>query len=247
MLKKDTAICIRAVDYSETSQIVTLFTRNNGKLSAIAKGSKRAKSKFDGPIEIFSYGEIVFSDSNKDKLATLTEFQQRTALSPAAKGLFVLNCCLFAAELLGSVTEEYDAHRQLFDSFVQFLKDIENAEAGPNKSGYVLSLLILFQLNLLKEVGLQPILKSCVNCKRPYQPNRQESFFSHSANGLVCRDCEVSFPDRIKISHKAAEVLSDLNKLPKANYNTLREIEKLLISHFTDTLNKPPKMAKHVL
>ncbi|MFQ6036643.1 MAG: DNA repair protein RecO, partial [Sedimentisphaerales bacterium] len=56
MLIKDTAICIRAVDYSETSQIVTFFTRATGKIRAIAKGSKRPKSAFDGPIEILSFG-----------------------------------------------------------------------------------------------------------------------------------------------------------------------------------------------
>ena len=53
MLTKDTAICIRTVDYSETSQIVTFFTRAKGKLTAIAKGSKRPKSAFDGTVEIF--------------------------------------------------------------------------------------------------------------------------------------------------------------------------------------------------
>ena len=63
MLTKDTAICIRAVDYSETSQILTFFSRDNGKFSAIAKGSKRPKSAFDGPIEIFAYGKIVFTST----------------------------------------------------------------------------------------------------------------------------------------------------------------------------------------
>ena len=53
MLNKDTAICIRALDYSESSQIVTFFTRATGKVDAIAKGSKRTGSRFDGPIEIF--------------------------------------------------------------------------------------------------------------------------------------------------------------------------------------------------
>src|SRR4030042_3053482 len=94
MLTKDIAICIRATDYSETSQIVTLFTRINGKINAIAKGSKRPKSAFDGPIEVFSYGKIVFSDSSREKLATLTEFQQTPAFSCTADNLFALNCCL---------------------------------------------------------------------------------------------------------------------------------------------------------
>ena len=92
MLTKDTAICIRTTDYSETSQIVTLFTKAAGKISAIAKGSKRPKSAFDGPLEVLSYGRIVFSDSNREKLATLTEFQQNPAFSCSADNLFVLNC-----------------------------------------------------------------------------------------------------------------------------------------------------------
>ena len=81
MLTKDAAICIRAVDFSETSQIVTFFARANGKVSVIAKGSKRAKSAFDGPIEILSFGKIVFSNSTREKLSTLTEFEQQAGFA----------------------------------------------------------------------------------------------------------------------------------------------------------------------
>jgi len=102
MLTKDMAICIRAVDYSETSQIVTLFTRDTGKIGAIAKGSKRPKSTFDGPIEILSHGQILFADSYKDKLATLTEFEQEPTLLNLRKNLFAMYCCYFAAELVWS-------------------------------------------------------------------------------------------------------------------------------------------------
>ena len=124
MLTKDSAICIRAVDYSETSQIVTFFARATGKFTAIAKGSKRPKSAFDGPIEVFSLGQIVFSDSNREKLATLTEFQQRLSLAGLSKNLFALNCASFAIELLNSLTDDYDPHPQLFDSLLQFLQNI---------------------------------------------------------------------------------------------------------------------------
>ena len=100
MLAKDIAICIRAVDYSETSQILTFFARETGKISAIAKGSKRPKSAFDGPIEVFSQGKIVFSSPNREKLATLTEFEQQPTTGGLLNDLFALNCCLFGAELL---------------------------------------------------------------------------------------------------------------------------------------------------
>ena len=240
MLTKDAAICIRALDYSETSQIVTFFTRATGKISAIAKGSKRPKSAFDGPIEVFSHGKIVFSDSNKEKLATLTEFEQQPGLDSLRTNLFALNCSLFAAELVSNLTDEYDPHPQLFDNFLQFL---QNA----NEHRDTLVSLILFQLSLLKEVGLKPILNACANCKNFLSSDWAQIYFSSSANGLICRDCESSFPDKIRLTKNAANCLSNLKLIGEANEKTLNEIEKILISHFTEILHHPPKMAKYIL
>lgn len=240
MLTKDFAICIRAVDYSETSQIVTFFARTTGKITAIAKGSKRQKSAFDGPIEVFSHGKIVFSDSSREKLATLTEFEQQASFTRLANTLFSLNCGLFATELINSLTDDYDPHPDLYDNFLQFLHD-------SNQMQNALVLLILFQLALLKEIGLQPILNACVNCKNKFNLNWPQSYFSSSANGLVCKDCENSFPDRIVLSKDAANCLSNLKSIAKADQKSLNQIEKVLVYHFTELLNRPPKMAKHVL
>ncbi len=242
MLTKDAAICIRALDYSETSQIVTFFTRTTGKISAIAKGSKRPKSAFDGPIELFSYGKIVFSDSTKEKLATLTEFEQQLGVDSLRTNLFALNCASFAAELVNLLTNEYDPHPELFDSFLQFLQNTcEHRDT--------LSLLILFQLSLLKEIGLQPILNACANCKTQYtiRNTQYDVYFSSSANGLICKDCEASFPDKVRLTNSAANCLANLKLIAESDKKTLNEIEKVLIYHFTETLGHPPKMAKHIL
>jgi len=249
MLTKDLAICIRALDYSETSQIVTFFTRATGKISAIAKGSKRPKSAFDGTIEIFSFGKIVFSDSNKEKLATLTEFEQQPGFTHLRSNLFALNCCLFGTELLSGLTNEYDPHPELFDNFLQFLQNANERRATNDERRVTLSLLILFQLALLKEVGLQPILSYCVNCKTRYEirATRDEVYFSSSANGLICKDCEASFPDKIRLTGNAANCLTNLKMIAESEEKTLNEIEKVLIYHFTELLHKPPKMAKHIL
>jgi DNA repair protein RecO (recombination protein O) len=248
MLTKDLAICIRTVDYSETSQVVTFFARQTGKISAIAKGSKRPKSAFDGPIEILSHGKILFADSGRDKLATLTEFEpayNSPDLAGPRSDFFVLNCCFFAAELLNNFTHDYDPHPELFDSFLHFLQSTEQHETRHK----MLAALILFQLGLLKEIGLQPILSSCVNCKTKYEirDTRYEAYFSSAANGLVCRDCEPSFPDKIRLSKNAAACLTSLKKIPDAAEKTLQEIEEILVRHFTELLGRPPKMAKHIL
>ncbi len=243
MLTKDSGLCIRAVDYSETSQILTLFTRANGKISAIAKGSKRPKSAFDGPIEVFSHGKIVFSDSTREKLATLTEFEQQPGFTNLANNLFALNCCFFATELVDKLTDDYDPHPELFDSFLRFLQDAN--EEGRK----ALSLLILFQLTLLKEIGLQPILNACVNCKTSHESltTSHEIYFSSFANGLICRDCEASFPDKIRLTKMAANCLANVKLIAEADEETLNEIEKILIYHFTEILGRPPKMAKYIL
>jgi len=246
MLTKDMAICIRAVDYSETSQVVTFFSRTTGKISVIAKGSKRPKSAFDGAIEIFSHGKIVFSDSNKEKLATLTEFEQQSNFGRLAENLFALNCSFFAVELINLLTEEYDPHPGLFDSFLQFLQKANEQQAGTNNRQDTLSLLILFQLALLKEVGLEPILKTCANCKTNFSAAWPEVYFSSLANGLICRDCEDSFPDKMRLTGATASPLSNLNLLADSQEKTLDEIEKVLVYHFTELLHKRPKMAKYV-
>jgi DNA repair protein RecO (recombination protein O) len=256
MLTKDLAICIRATDFSETSQILTLFTRAAGKISAIAKGSKRPKSAFDGPLEVFSYGEIVFSDSSREKLATLTEFQQQPGFADLANNLFALNCCLFGAELVNSLTNEYDPHPELFDGFLQFLQNANEYQASSIEHRKMLVLLILFQLTLLREIGLMPILNACANCKTRYSAGRltaeqratsDEFYFSSLANGLVCRDCEASFPDKIILTKNAANCLANTKLIAETNKKTLSEIEKILVHHFTELLHRPPKMAKYVL
>ena len=250
MLTKDLAICIRAVDYSETSQIVTFFTKETGKIAAIAKGSKRPKSAFDGPIEVFSHGRIVFSDSSREKLATLTEFESAyggPGFTGLRNNLFALNCCLFGAELLNNLTNEYDPHPELFDSFLQFLQDTNEGRGTRDERRKTLSLLILFQLTLLRETGLQPILNACANCKSDFSENWPQSYFSSSANGLICRDCEGSFPDKIRLTKTAANCLSNLKLLAQSEEQMLNEVEEVLIHHFTELFHKPPKMAKYIL
>ena len=250
MLTKDIAICIRAVDFSETSQIVTFFARASGKVSAIAKGSKRPKSTFDGPIEILSFGKIVFSNSTKEKLATLTEFQSAyggPGFANLPRDLFTLNCGLFAAELVNHLTNDHDPHPELFDRFLQFLKSANEQQAESNGRRDMLGLLIVFQLVLLKEVGLRPILDACGNCKSNFHAGWPESYFSSSANGLICRDCEPSFPDKIRLTKNAAACLANLKQIAKSQEKTLSEVERLLASHFTELLGHMPRMAKHIL
>ncbi|MHC4521691.1 MAG: DNA repair protein RecO, partial [Planctomycetota bacterium] len=234
MLTKDRAVCLRAVDYSETSQVVTFFARLAGKIGAIAKGAKRPKSAFDGPIEVLSFGDIVCTTGSTQKLATLTEYQQQPPRGGLRKNLFALDSALFAAELLNQLTHDHDPHPVLFDQFIQFLQDLEEEATGHQRRDIMLRL-ILFQLALLREVGLRPNLNACANCKRAFSADWRESYFSSAANGIVCQDCEMSFPDKIRLRTRSVTGLANLRQLADAPERTLDDIERVLIHHFTET------------
>ena len=243
MLKKDKALCLRTVYYSETSQVVTLFTAQTGKLSAIAKGSRRPKSAFGGAIEVFSLGDIVYAPPRGGKLATLTEFEQKNLFMGLRKKLFCLNSALFAAELLSEFTQDNDPHKDLFETVIQFLTDTANAQNDLT----ILGLLILFQLTLLNEVGTKPVLNQCANCNTAYIQNWPQTFFSSSANGMICPDCDQAFVDKVRLSKQSAAALNDLKLIAQTDQKTLNQVEKVLIYHFTELIGKPPKRAKYFL
>lgn len=242
MVERDIAICLRKTDYSDTSQIVTLFTRGGGKVSAIAKGAKRAKSAFDGPIEIFSFGEVLYvRKEGGEGLCMLREFSQEARLVGLRGNLYALNAGLFAAELTKKLTEDGDPHEGLFDSLVRFLEDVQTQREEPD----VLRRLIVFEMTLLREAGLFPVFDRCANSGEAYHGKWPEVYFSSDANGILSPGSEGAFVDKMLISTQAAYLLGHLSEIGRAPDGVLRETERILVYHFTHLLRKPPRMAKY--
>ncbi len=242
MVERDVAICLRKTDYSDTSQIVTLFTRAGGKISAIAKGAKRAKSAFDGPIELFSYGPVMYVRKEGGQgLFTLREFSQQAKFAGLRVNLHALNAGLFAAELTEKLTEEGDPHEGLFDNLERFLEDVQVQREQVD----VLRRLIVFELGLLREVGLFPVFDRCANSGELYRGKWLEVYFSSDANGILSPDSEGAFVDKMLISPQTAWVLGHLSEIGNAKEGVLHEAERVLVYHFTHLLRRPPKMARY--
>jgi DNA repair protein RecO (recombination protein O) len=243
MLKKDHAICIRCVDYSETSQVVTMFCRQAGKTGMMAKGSRRPKSPFGGPIEVFSHGEIVFSEHAEGKLSTLTEFERQGEFTLLRRRLTSLNAAFFGAELVNLLTTDKDPHAEVFDDFLLFLGNLEQA----GRDAEALQLLIVFQLGLLGRLGMGLVLGRCANCSTSHESPWPTYFFSSTSHGIVCRDCEGSFSDRIQVSREAGACLVEPKAIASASDRTLAEVEKTIICHLSAVMNRAPRMAKYFL
>jgi DNA repair protein RecO (recombination protein O) len=243
MQEKDTAICLRCVNYSETSQVVTLLTRAHGKIACMAKGSKRPKSATDGPIELFSFGPVVFSAPKEEGLAALREFPQESRFRPLRQNLFVLNCGLLAAELIESFTENSDPHEGLFDTFVQFLDTVGTRR----QKNLQLADLIAFELTLLNEIGVGLVTQRCANCSTAFSNHWKSAYFSNEVNGLVCPACESSFIDKTRLDVAAAAGLSQMENLKKLPPPALETLHKAMLRHFTALLHRPPKLASFFL
>src|SRR3954468_9792106 len=131
-LLRDRCICVRKVEYSETSQILTLFGRDQGMVRVIAKGAHRrtkaGASKFDGGVDLLDIGEAVFTHRSERDLGTLCEWSLREGHLELRKDLRAMYLGLYAAELVGTLFEEHDPHGELFERFEQTIVDLPTSK-----------------------------------------------------------------------------------------------------------------------
>jgi len=152
---KDTAICIRHVDWSETSQVVALLTREHGKVAGVAKGAKRmspsAVARYSGGIELLTAGEIVGIIKASAELATLTEWNLLDPHPHLRRDYEAMNLALYASDLCGAMLADHDPHPAVFDAMRTLLQGLADV-AGRH------ALLLRFQWTLLGEAGYAPDL-----------------------------------------------------------------------------------------
>ncbi len=198
-LVKDSAIVLRRLDYSETSQVLAVFTRAHGQLRLIAKGIKRGtKDRAGICIDLLELGDAVFSlrPGKESNLATLTEWRQRDGHAHLRQDLGRMYAAQYAAEATAHLTELHDPHPVLFDGMAALLHRLK--EAG------TLSRLVEYLLLLLKEIGLQPEWANCVNCGRSVGGD-PVAYFSSRQGGVVCRDCEAALVEKRRVRIETLE------------------------------------------
>ncbi len=137
-LISDRAIVLRRFDYSETSQILALFTREHGQVRVIAKGIKRStRSRFAVGIDLLEVGQVVWSAraDRPQNLAILTEWKQVDAFVGLRERLERLYAAQYAAEVTAELTVDQDPHPTLFDALQLFLGKLSvvsfQSSAGP--------------------------------------------------------------------------------------------------------------------
>ncbi len=176
--EKATALVLKVVEFSETSSVVTLFTREFGKIHGLAKGARRPKGPFESALDLLSLCRIVFLRKSSGALDLLTEAKLERRFRPPGRDLSCLYAGYYIAELLGELTDDYDPHPALFDLADQTL-------LGLSRGLPVATSVLHFELAALAVLGHLPSLEMCVECGRPGGTSRSRFVRTNRRRSVV--------------------------------------------------------------
>jgi len=198
--EKAIVLVLRVIDFSETSLVLTLFSREFGKLRALAKGGRRPKGPFDSALDLLNVCRIVFLRKSSDALDLLTEAKLERRFRAAARDLSSLYAGYYVAELLNELTDDYDPHPKLFDAARDTLAALGSGEGSV--AGHVLR----FELTALTLLGHLPSLAACAECGTAVSADGRVAF-GLLAGGVLCARCRPGKKFVVSISGDALRML----------------------------------------
>ncbi|MBY0313131.1 MAG: DNA repair protein RecO [Phycisphaerales bacterium] len=118
----DEGLCLRAWDWSETSQTAMVFARGLGLVRGLAKGAKRPKHPYSGGLEMLSRGRVGVIVRPTSELALLTSWDLCETFPALRQSLAVHNAGLFIADALQHAIRDHDPHEALYDQTIESLR-----------------------------------------------------------------------------------------------------------------------------
>lgn len=173
MLVKTEGVVIKSIDYGETNKIITLFTKTHGKVSVLAKGAKKPKSRFHAVTQMFSYGQYVFFLGKE--MGNLNHGEMEFSFKEIKQDIEKTAYAAYMAELLDKMTEPKETNSFLFE---QLIAGLEQINEGKDEE----MVAMLFEMKLLQVAGYQPHLQSCTICGNI----ENLDYFHIRHGGLVC-------------------------------------------------------------
>jgi DNA repair protein RecO (recombination protein O) len=172
------AIVLRRIPFSETDKILTVFTREHGKLNAIAKGARRTTSRLVGGTEPMTYARMLLAVGQNLDVVTQSEVLEPF---PGIRGdLEKLGHASYLLELTNAALEERQLQPELFDLLLTafyVLQRVDTPEVAAR----------MFELKAMRALGYEPRLDVCVRDLAPLTGERL--VFSPLRGGMLCPRC----------------------------------------------------------
>src|SRR5436305_11719123 len=177
---KTQAIVLRSIRFGEADRILHLYTPHQGRVSAIAKGARRARSRFGARLEPFFHIRMVLHEGRSD-LHTVTSVDTVAAHPSLREHAATLDAAARACDAVARLFETPDPHPDVFGLLANQLALLSSdpGQASPANG-------LAFRLKLLLVAGIVPQLGTCAACGE----TEQLGGFSASAGGEVCGSCE---------------------------------------------------------
>jgi DNA repair protein RecO (recombination protein O) len=211
-LYKTDAIIIRTRDYREADRLVTLFTRERGKVHAVAKGTRKLKSRKRGAIQLLTYGGFMLHEGRT--LDTITQCEIINSFQDLRNDLDRLVYATYMAELTDGFLMDNEPDEEFFLLLVTALHLLSCLDPEV--------LTRAFELRLLANAGFRPELENCVACHRP-RPAGQVRF-SPALGGVLCPDCAAPDTGAVAVNP------GDINVLKQLLQIDLRRLQVLKVS-----------------
>jgi DNA repair protein RecO (recombination protein O) len=229
------AVVLRHSDYGEADRLLTLYTRQLGKIRVIAKGARKIASRKAGHIEPFTHVRMQLS-RGRDMLI-LTQADTVDAYLPIRDDLILTGQASYVMELLDRFTYEDETEAP---STFRLLTDTLSRLASKADVWLVTR---YYEIRLLDHLGFRPQLVECANCGREVQP--EDQFFSFSAGGVICPRCGQGLKHLRGISVEALKYLRHFQRSSYAEATRARpapdvqlETESLMQGYFTYLLER---------
>jgi len=177
-LYRTPAVILKRMDLGEADRIVTLFSRDEGKIRAVAKGSRRTMSRSAGHLEPFTLSDVLFAVGRE--LDVISQADTLEAFRAVRENLELTTHAYYLAEVVDLLTEDRMENRAVFDTLVDGLHNLAAASD-------VKLVLIVFHVKLLEALGYRPELRECVTCRAAIEPDRNH--FSALLGGVLCARC----------------------------------------------------------
>jgi DNA repair protein RecO (recombination protein O) len=178
---KLTAIVLRTVDTGEADRVVTLLSRERGKVAAFARGARASRRRFGGALEPFTLVRAEVRERPGAELLGLDSLAVVDAFAGIRGDLARIACAAYAAELARDLVRDHEPHEDLFDLLGAYLAGLARAAASPTG-------LRAFELGALRAAGLLPRLDACARCGGVLGSTRALRL-DPSFGGVLCAAC----------------------------------------------------------
>lgn len=231
----DDAICLRDLDWSESSQLVVLLTAQHGKVRGLAKGSRRQSpssiARFSGGINLLNLGQAIITTRPTTQLAAITEWDLREDHHHLRIDLRAQWSAMYAADLIGALLADEDPHPGAFEAMRLFLSASSDAAHRP-------AALLRLQWAVLSEAGYRPELDQDVAAGGALGQARAYSF-DPTLGGLTTRNGLND--ERWRVRRQTVDALRHIaNGQPIASVDveTIARANRLLCTYARSLLDK---------